>query len=86
MLVKFGLPQGAGGMAAAHGAAQVRKHLNAFKQQTNCELRTWSFRKDYRHWIGVEVPTMHETLFALYMSDTKLFMGYKLLDSDDDLV
>ena len=79
MLIKFGLANGAGGLAAAHTAHHVRKHLKAFEQLTNCSIRTWSFHKDYRHWIGAEIPTTHESLFHLYWTKDMSFMGYDAL-------
>lgn len=83
MNIKFGLPNGAGGMAAAHGSVQVKKHLRAFEKQTNCTIRTWSFRKDYRHWIGCEIPKNHEMFFAIFMCDKQVFMRYELLEEDE---
>lgn len=74
MLLKFGLPNGAGGMAPAIASGQLKTHLRAFEKQTNCILRVWHFSKDHRHWIGVEVPYKHETLFNLFFADVKLFM------------
>lgn len=79
MLIKFGLANGAGGMAAAHTAAHVRKHLRAFEQQTNCTVRTWHFHQNHRHWIGAEVPKTHELLFQVYWTKDMSFMGYEAL-------
>lgn len=80
MLIKFGLPNGAGGMAAGYAAGQLRKLIKDFEQQTNVSVRTWSFNKDHRHWIGCDIPTKHELLFTVYMADKNVFMRYEPLD------
>lgn len=83
MLVKFGLPNGAGGMAAAHGAAQLRKHIAQFESQTNCTVRVWSFHKEFRNWLCMDVPDSHKSLFSLYWSKDMSFMGWEPLAAND---
>lgn len=77
MLIKFGLPNGAGGQAAAHYGSKLLKYVSDYERQCSVTIRTWSFHEQHRHWIGAEIPTKHEMLFTMYIQDKELFMPYE---------
>ena len=51
MQIQFGLPTGAGGMAAAQEAGRIRSQLKQWSQQYGIPYHTRSERWDYRTWL-----------------------------------
>lgn len=81
MIIEFGLPNGAGGMAAAHGAARVRAGLKNWQEKYKTLVCIRSTHHDYRHWIEVEfLDPKHYTLFALTWAHPT-FMKYQKVKS-----
>ena len=64
--IEFGLPNGAGGAAAAGAAHQLYPQLKAWSKRHRVDLCYRSTRHDHRHWIEVEFLRERDyTLFAL---------------------
>lgn len=80
--IEFGLPTGAGGMAAAAEAGHLRRALKQWSEHYNVELIVATARHDYRHWITVDfVRERDYTLFALSWT-YKTFMRYQMAKND----
>lgn len=85
MQIEFGLPTGAGGMAAAHSAGTLSKQIKNWARQHNITVIIESDRHDYRHWLVVTFSRPKDyTLFALSWNDTS-FMGYQQVASQEGL-
>lgn len=77
MQIEFGLPTGAGGMAAQHSAGHLRSKLKQWSEQRQVDLIVASDRHDYRHWLTVEFKRPEDfTLFALTWQE-HTFMGWQ---------
>jgi hypothetical protein len=64
--IEFGLPNGAGGQAAAHSSVKLRKHLTKWADQRRVDLALSTVNHDYRYWIRVTFRGEQDlTLFAL---------------------
>lgn len=82
MQIEFGLPNGAGGMAAHHGAEQLKSRLKDWQAQHSITVDISSTRHDHRHWLVVTFNTEQAlTLFALTFDDTS-FMGWRRILAD----
>ena len=78
MRIEFGLPQGAGGMAAQHESASLRTKLKQWSEQYQVLIIVASDRHDYRHWLTVDFKEEKDlTLFALTWTH-RSFMSWKL--------
>lgn len=78
MRIEFGLPTGAGGMAAAHSAAMLRSRLRKWQDQYCVELVINNTSHDHRPWLEVEfTEEQHYTLFILTWETGSEFMPWK---------
>lgn len=78
MQIDFGLPNGAGGMAAAHSAAKLKKDLAQWQEHYNIALCIRSSTHSHRHWIQVEFYNDRDfTLFALTWT-AQTFMPWQI--------
>lgn len=77
MQIEFGLPNGAGGMAAHHAASRLKTQLKQWQAQYKINIVIESNRHDYRHWLTVDFATDKDlAVFALTFNDTS-FMGWR---------
>lgn len=76
MKIEFGLPNGAGGMAAMQSAGYLRTALKTWADEYNISYTTSVVRHDHRAWVQVELTDRDYTLFALTFT-YKGFMGYQ---------
>ena len=75
--IEFGLPTGAGGMAAASAAGRLRKQLAKWGLEYKRIISIETDRHDHRHWLVVNFSRDSDlTLFALSWTD-KTFMGWQ---------
>lgn len=80
MKIEFGLPTGAGGMAAAYSQGKITTALKQWKEQYQVQIIVSTNRHDYRHWLTVEFAREEDlTLFALTWT-LKTFMPWRILD------
>lgn len=77
MQIEFGLPTGAGGMAAAAEAGNLRRKLAEWSKRYNVAIHIGTDRHSYRHWLTVDFVRERDfTLFALSWQE-RSFMGYQ---------
>lgn len=77
--IEFGLPNGAGGMAAMHSSGHLRTQLNEWARTHNIAIETTIQRHDHRAWLQVTFNNDRDyTLFALSFT-YKSFMGWQRL-------
>jgi len=76
--IEFGLPSGAGGMAAAHEGGRVRTLLRQWSREHDCEIIVTNSIHDYRYWVVVNfIREQDITLFALTWEE-RTFMPWQL--------
>jgi len=75
--IEFGLPCGAGGMAAAYQSQQIRRQLTEWSSRYNIPINTDLRLHDHRSWLRVEFNNEQDlTVFALTWN-TKTFMPWQ---------
>lgn len=75
--IEFGLPNGAGGMAAMQSAGYLRTALSKWSTAHNVKLITSVARHDHRAWLTVSFAQERDfTLFVLSFTYDS-FMGWQ---------
>jgi phage FluMu gp28-like protein len=77
MQIEFGLPNGAGGMAAHHSASRLKTQLTEWQKKYKINIVIESTRHDHRHWLTVDFASERDlSVFALTFENSS-FMGWK---------
>lgn len=77
MYLEFKLPTGAGGMAAHHYNNKLRNRIQAWANQHNVKIRSWS--KGYRSCYEFDRASDY-TLFALSWQATNIWDEYSIVN------
>lgn len=81
MIIEFRLPTGAGGMAAGHASAQLRKKIAEWVEQHNNPVYKAGVAMPYRYHLTFE-DEQNYTLFALTFEQGRLFSKFEIIDTE----
>lgn len=80
MIIEFRLPNGAGGMAAGHASAQLKKKIKVWAEQHNNPVYNAGVAMPYRYHLTFE-DEQNYTLFALTFEQGAWFSRFEIIDS-----
>lgn len=79
MVIEFRLPSGAGGVAASHASAMLRKKIADWAALHNEPLYKARVVAPYRYHLTFE-DEQNYTLFALTFEQGKMFSKFEIID------
>lgn len=81
MIIEFRLPNGAGGMAAGHASAALKKKIAEWASKHGNPVYKAGVAMPYRYHLTFE-DELNYTLFALTFEQGKLFSKFEIIDTD----
>lgn len=81
MYIEFRLPNGAGGMAAGHASAALRKKISEWAEQNGNPVYKAGVEEPYRFRLTFE-DERNYTLFSLSFAQGKLFSKFDIIQNN----
>lgn len=81
MYIEFRLPNGAGGMAAGHASAALKKKIRDWAEKHGNPVYQAGVEQPYRYRLTFD-DELNYTLFALTFEQGKLYSKFEIIDLD----